>query len=68
MSAENDVPQWPPRDKSKIIPKDEYAKLRTLAETNGIALSGVKKFDGSAVVMREIIETLAALQEKFTAV
>ena len=68
MSAENDVPQWSPRDKSKIIPKAEYAKMRTLAETNGIALSGVKNFDGSAEVVREIIETLGMLIKKFPAV
>ena len=60
--------QWSPRDKSKIIPKAEYAKLRTLAETNGIALSGVKNFDGSAEVVREIIKTLVSLQKIFPAV
>ena len=60
--------QWSPRDKSKIIPKAEYAKMRTLAETNGIALSGVKNFDGSAEVVREIIKTLVSLQKIFPAV
>ena len=64
MSADA-TPKWSPRDKSKVISKEEYLALRSLAETNGIALSGVKKFDGSAVVMHEIIETLAVLQEKF---
>ena len=66
MSADA-TPKWPPRDKSKVISKEEYLALRSLAETNGIALSGVKKFDGSAVVMHEIIETLAVWQEKFPA-
>ena len=60
--------QWSPRDKSKIIPKAEYAKMRTLAETNGIALSGVKNFDGSAEVVQEIIKTLVSLQKIFPAV
>ena len=45
MSA-GDIPSWPPRDKAKIIPKEEYAKLRAMADAHGIALSGVKKFDG----------------------
>ena len=68
MSMENDVPQWPPRDKSKIISKEEYAELRNLATGNDIALSGVKKFDGSAKVVQELIGALIQLQEKFPAV
>ena len=42
--------------------------MRTLAETNGIALSGVKNFDGSAEVVQEIIKTLVSLQKIFPAV
>ena len=67
MSA-GDVPQWAPRNKANVIPKEEYAKLRSLAEANGIALSGVKNFDGSAKIVRELIETLIGLKGKFPAV
>ncbi len=66
--SQTDVPKWLPRDKSKIIPKEEYRKLRSLAAEHSIALSNVQRFDGSASVIRETIETLAALQEKFPAV
>ena len=48
--SSNELPQWPPRDKAKIIPKDEYARLREFAQVNEIALIGVKKFDGSPQV------------------
>ena len=68
MSAESGIPQWTSRDKSRIISKDDYAKLRTLAEANGIVLIGVKNFDGSAQVVHEIIETLGTLIKKFPAV
>ena len=67
MSADNE-PKWPPRNKANTLSKEEYAKLRDLATANGIALSGVKSFDGSADVVREIIETLSKLQETFPAV
>ena len=67
MSA-GDTPKWPPRDKSKIILKEEYVKLRELAEANDIALSGVKKFDGSAEVVRQVIEILIELKNIFPAV
>ena len=68
MSTNDDDPKWPPRDKSKIISKEEYVELRNLAAANSIALENVKKFDGSAKVAREIIETLTTLQERFPAV
>ncbi len=67
MSA-NDVPQWAPRDKSKTIPKEEYIKLRALAEANGIFLIGVKNFDGTPAIVREILDTLIGLKSKFPAV
>jgi len=60
-----DIPKWPPRDKSKIIPKEDYVKLRELAEEKGIALIGVKNFEGSVAVVREIITTLSILKESF---
>lgn len=60
-----DIPKWPPRDKSKIIPKEDYVKLRELAEEKGITLIGVKNFDGSVAVVREIITTLSTLKEPF---
>ena len=68
MSTNDDDPKWPPRDKSKIISKEEYVELRNLAAANSIALENVKKFDGSAKVAREIIETLTTLQERFPAI
>ena len=67
MSAD-DMPKWAPRDKSKIISKEEYAELRNLAAAHGISLIGVKNFDDSSKIMRETIETLIKLKEKFPAV
>lgn len=66
--SEEDIPKWPPRDKAKIISREEYSALKSLAQGYSIALSNVKKFDGSAQVMREAIEALALLQEKFPAI
>ena len=63
--SSKELPQWPPRDKAKIIPKDEYARLREFAQVNEIALIGVKKFDGSPQVVREILETLTTLKSEF---
>ena len=57
--------QWAERDKLKILSKEEYKKLRELAESSKIYLSGVKTFDGKFETVKEAIETLASLQAKF---
>ena len=67
MGAEN-FPKWPPRDRSRVISKEEYANLRTFANANGISLIGVKIFDGTAQVVRETLEVLVELKNKFPAV
>lgn len=64
MSAP-DVPKWAQPDKSKVLSKEEYKALRALAEANDIALSGVKKFDGTAQTVREAIGTLVELKKNF---
>ena len=48
--------------------KDEQRKLRELAESKGIALSGVKNFDGSPSIVSELILTASVLKSKFPAV
>lgn len=64
MSAK-EKPQWAERDKLKVLSKEEYKKLRELADSKGIYLSGVKDFDGKFETVKEVIETLADLQSKF---
>ena len=58
-------PQWAERDKLKILSKEKYRELRELADSNGIALSGVKNFDGSPDVVRETINALTKLKNQF---
>ena len=66
MSAEV-FPKWSPRDRLKIIPKEEYAHLRNEAEVAGISLIGVKKFDGSPQLVHKVLEILATLKCDFPA-
>lgn len=56
---------WAAYDSSKILSKEEYGKLRELAEQHKIYLSGIKKFDGKFETVKEIIETIANLQVQF---
>lgn len=63
--SSKEPPHWPPRDRTKIISKDEHARLREFAQMNEIALIGVKKFDGSPQVVQDILETLVALKNEF---
>lgn len=67
MSAA-DKTQWAKKNRANIISKAEYEKLRELADSNSIALSNVRKFDGSPSIIEESIKTLAALKSKFPAV
>ncbi len=60
-----DKPQWALRDSTKILSKEEYRQLRELAEIKRIYLSGVKNFDGKFETVKEVIETLSDLQNKF---
>ena len=45
-------PQQAERDKLEILSKEKYRELRQLADLNGIALSGIKNFDGSPDVYK----------------
>ena len=67
MSQENN-PKWAARDRSKVISKEDYALLRDIAIKHKISLIGVKNFDGSPAVVKEVIETLSKLKNKFPAV
>ena len=64
MSKTN-KPKWAEKNKNNIMTKDEYRGFRELTELNGIALFGVKNFDGSPSVVSELILTAAVLKSKF---
>ena len=58
-------PQYPPYNKANILAKEEYAKLRNIAEANNISLSNVKKFDGGVETLKQLVETLAQYKAVF---
>lgn len=62
MSTINDS-IWP--KSGTLISKEEYKELRGYAESKGIVLSEFKKFDGDVVLVKEIIDDMSMLANKY---
>ena len=68
QTSKNSTSVYPPYNKDNVISKEDYSKLRNLADSFDIVLSGVKKADVSADILSTTLHSLGAYKNFFPSV